>query len=280
MKTRSIDPILMERLLCVFLPTLPREALAARYLRAPGNEVESGKFFSPKSSAALAANAFGYFLEHAASLPPLPGTESESWPASEVLPEQVLRLPWRGGRHPCLDVVVRTPSALIGIESKRYEPHGPKPKKQHSTAYERDVWGGRMTRYQAMWNAFVAGQVDFGPLDVAQLLKHALAIRARINSAHDPDYGRSGILCYVYADPVAWPDGRPVDTDERAAHQQAIQAFADAIAGDEVRFVAMNYTRLLESWKANGSPDVIAHARAVEAWAGFRPSDAPRAVRA
>ena len=56
-----------------FLPGLPVDALLAALRRSPGNELDSGKFASPDSSSALAVNAFGWFLERPADLPPLPG---------------------------------------------------------------------------------------------------------------------------------------------------------------------------------------------------------------
>jgi hypothetical protein len=46
----------------LFLPGLPAELIRAAYLNAPGNEIVSGKFASLESSAALVANAFGFFL--------------------------------------------------------------------------------------------------------------------------------------------------------------------------------------------------------------------------
>ena len=56
-----------------FLPDLPVDAVLACLTRAPGNEIRSGKFDSPESSSALAANAFGWFLTRPQVLPPLPG---------------------------------------------------------------------------------------------------------------------------------------------------------------------------------------------------------------
>jgi hypothetical protein len=47
------------------LPGLPVELIRACYAAAPGNEIESGKFASSESSAALVANAFGFFLDRA-----------------------------------------------------------------------------------------------------------------------------------------------------------------------------------------------------------------------
>jgi hypothetical protein len=54
-----------------FLPGLPVGIIRAAYLNAPGNEIESGKFASPESSAALVANAFGLFLDDPATLVPV-----------------------------------------------------------------------------------------------------------------------------------------------------------------------------------------------------------------
>ena len=47
--------------------------MLAALRRAPGGELASGKFDSPESSAALVANAFGWFLQQPRKLPPLPG---------------------------------------------------------------------------------------------------------------------------------------------------------------------------------------------------------------
>lgn len=78
------------------------------------------KFDSPESSAALAANAFSFFLhEAAADLPPLPGCEGEVWPARSLYLEVELRFAWRGGRHPVLDCVVQTPSGSSPNGSSR-----------------------------------------------------------------------------------------------------------------------------------------------------------------
>ena len=105
-----------------FLPGVPGPKIEALLNKARGNEIATGKFDSPRSSAALAANTFGYFLERPEELPPLPGRGEGVWPARSVDIERTVRFPWRGGTPPHLDVLVTTQSALIGIESKRYEP--------------------------------------------------------------------------------------------------------------------------------------------------------------
>ncbi|MBS3979053.1 MAG: hypothetical protein KGZ77_04545 [Rhodobacteraceae bacterium] len=84
-----------------FLPGVPAEAVLAALTRAPGSELASGKFDSPESSAALAVNAFGWFLDRPRSLPPLPGVPMGL--PQTVAVEAELRFPWSGGRHPWLD---------------------------------------------------------------------------------------------------------------------------------------------------------------------------------
>src|SRR5882724_4866901 len=90
------------------LPGVPLHRVLACYAAAGGNEIESGKFASLESSSALAANTFGFFLDRAGDLPPLPGCEALGWPATEVTLEALMRFPWSGGRHPCLDALVLT----------------------------------------------------------------------------------------------------------------------------------------------------------------------------
>ena len=96
-----------------FLPGVPRAEIEKIFATAPGNEIATGKFDSKESSAMLAANAFGFFLKRPGDLPPLPGCNEETWPASSLALEKTIRFPWKGGRHPVLDVLVSTPSSLI-----------------------------------------------------------------------------------------------------------------------------------------------------------------------
>src|ERR1700692_4301789 len=98
----------------MFLPNLPEQLIRAAYMAAPGNEIETGKFASPESSAALVANAFGLFLDRPGDMPPLSQDQDWGWPPISVRLEATVRFPWAGGRHPCLDVLVETPDALIG----------------------------------------------------------------------------------------------------------------------------------------------------------------------
>ena len=244
-----------------FLPGLPEADIRAAFERAPGNEFSSGKFFSKESSAALAANAFGKFLLDAPSLPPLPGCEAYAWPAQTVGLEEEVRFPWRGGHHPCLDVLVELDDALIGVESKRYEPFRAKQEGEFSDAYWRDVWGSGMLGYEAVRDRIRAGALAFKHLDAVQLVKHAFGLRTQV---HRQDReGKQPVLYYLYAEPDQWPGCRPVEEGAIRTHREEIDAFAAQVSGDEVAFHAASYAELLESWRQSSLPHVREHASAV-----------------
>ena len=246
-----------------WLPGVPGCCIEKIFNAAPGNEIKSGKFDSPESSARLAANAFGFFLCHPACLPPLPGCKCKCWPAVSLKLEQEVRFPWRGGLHPVLDVLVETRCALIGIESKRFEPFRDKPKVCFSKAFWRDVWGDRMKGYQCVMNKLLKDKSLFTHLDAAQLVKHALALRTEVHR-EGKHKGLRPVLFYVYAEPDCWPNsGKPVDKAAIDKHREEVEAFARKVAGDEVKFVHCSYSELLECWRRHTDPKIRAHAEAV-----------------
>ena len=139
-----------------FLPGVPGDDIERMLDAAPGDEIASGKIDSPESSAALATNTFGFFLHRPEKLPALPGCPHAGWPARSLAIEANVRFPWSGGRHPWLDCLVVTRSALIGIESKRFEPFRDRSSAEFSDAYWRPVWGDGMGGYQGVRDAFRA----------------------------------------------------------------------------------------------------------------------------
>lgn len=246
-----------------FLPGLPVEAIRAAYTAAPGNEFESGKFFSPQSSAALAANAFGFFLNQPEALPPLPRAGDCGWPANALALEAIARFPFRGGRHPCLDVLIATSTALIGIESKRYEPFRAKKDPQFSPAYWRPVWGEQMTGYERCRDELHGQCAPFKRLDAPQLVKHAFGLRTAVHRVKRWA-GKRPILFYLYAEPESWPnEGKRIADADHAQHRDDIAAFAEMVAGSEVGFRSCSYQELLACWAAQPKPEIQAHAAAV-----------------
>lgn len=238
-----------------FLPGVPADRLLDRLRRSPGKELDA-KFHSPDSSAALAANSFGWFMDRPGDLPPLPGVPMGR--ADEVLPEEEIRFPWSGGRHPWLDVVVTTPTTLVGIESKRYEPFRPGKATAFSEAFNRE-WGPEMARFTRMRRDLAEGARAFQTLDAGQLVKHACGLRTQ-----GLKRGRGAVLVYLYAEPQRWASSdKPVDPARIALHRAEVAAFADAVRGDAVTFVAVRWADVLAQWA--GVRALAAHAAAVTA---------------
>lgn len=242
----------------VILPYLPRERIKARYACAPGNELRE-KFLSPQSSAALAANAFGIFLESPELLMGLPIEHVVG-----VDLEVPLRFPWSGGRHPCLDVLLVGADTLAGVESKRYEPFRPHRAVAMSSAYRRQVWGSEMRGYEAVRDRLYSSPRAYRYLDAGQLIKHALGLRTAVNRRGPGRYpGKRPVLIYLYAEPSEWPlpAQRSIPPEVHKRHAEEIQTFASTVAKDEVDFCALTYQQLLTRWATSDSHVLQHHVR-------------------
>jgi hypothetical protein len=244
---------------------LPSAEIRAALEAADGQELRSGKLFSPQSSSALALNAFGPFVMRPASLPPLPGTEALDWPALSVRIEAKLRFPWRGGRGPNLDVLVETQGAIIGIESKRFEPfdvHGPPP---WSETYWRQDWGEGMRAYAALRDRSRDGATGFRHVDEAQLIKHAFGLWTATRPP-GPAAGKQAWLLHLHAEPKTDRRGRDIGASTHARLKAELDHFADAVASSDVRFLSLTYSELLTAWRDSPRRHVRAHAAAVRAF--------------
>ena len=232
---------------------------------AQGNEITSGKFDSPESSAALATNTFGFFLNRPDILPPLPTCHYLTWPAQSVTLEQTVSFPWRGGRHPVLDALITTPDAVIGIESKRFEPFRSRKVPSMSDAYWRPVWGNKMKGYESIRDNIRKSGDLFSHLDGAQLFKHAFALRTQVDRRTEHK-GLIPILFYLYAEPQIWPNsGRKIAREAKDKHREEIEEFSEVVMNDEVLFIHCSYRNLLWDWqnKQTISPEIHAHAENV-----------------
>lgn len=238
----------------VFLPGVPAAAVLAALARSPGNEIASGKFASPESSAALAVNAFGWFLDRPRGMLPLPGVPMGLPETVEI--EAEMRFPWSGGRHPWLDAVISTATTLVGIESKRYEPFRPGKATTFSEAFDSRDWGPGMARFTALRLALAEGRQSYRCLDAVQLVKHAYALRTQ-----GVKRGRGAVLVYLHAAPATWASGKPVSPDAIARHQAEIADFARAVRGDAVTFIPLPWSELLAQWSEVSA--TAAHAAAI-----------------
>ncbi len=239
-----------------FLPEVPVASVLAALARSPGNEVASGKFDSPESSSALAVNAFGWFLERPALLPPLPGVPMGQPERVEI--EAEMRFPWSGGRHPWLDAAITTATSLVGVEAKRYEPFRPGKAVAFSEAYDSRDWGPGMAAYDALRGDLAAGRLRFRHLDAVQLVKHAYGLRTQGRKR-----GLGAVLVYLHAAPAAWANGKPVDPGAIRAHEAEVADLAARVKGADVTFVALRWADLMAQWA--GIPALADHAAAIRA---------------
>ena len=104
---------------------------------------------------------------------------------------------------------------------------------------------------------------NFTCLNGTQLVKHAFALRTEVH--RDGEHkDQTPILFYLYAEPEHWPeDGMPVDKSKKAKHTEEIREFANAVKGDEVRFISCTYRELLADWKRDERQEIRAHAEAL-----------------
>lgn len=246
----------------VLLPGLPVERIHERYAQAPGNEIDAGKFASPESSAALVANAFGLFLDQPDQLPIFLKDAELDWPPLTVTIEAEVRFPWNGGSHPWLDVLIETSNALIGVESKRYEPFRTKNNLQFSEAYWRPVWGQEMNRFNQVRDGLQDGSIVFKHLNATQLVKHAYGLRTAVHRQIITK-SKLPILVYLYAEPKFWSDGRKILSKDIHLHQQEIADFAEMVRGEEVKFLALSYQQLLDTWRQSPTASICTHADAI-----------------
>jgi hypothetical protein len=240
----------------IFLPGVAATTVLAALRRSPGNELTTGKFDSPESSAALVVNAFGWFIDRPADLPPLPGVPMGLPEA--VLVEEEVRFPWSGGRHPWLDAVITTPTTLVGVESKRYEPFRPRKAPVFSEAFASREWGPGMARWNTMRRALEDGSQTYRCLDAVQLVKHAYALRTQ-----GVKRARGAVLVYLHAAPAQWANGKPVDPLSITRHEAEITDFARAVKGADVAFVPVRWGDVIRQWAK--VPALATHAAAITA---------------
>jgi hypothetical protein len=239
-----------------FLPGVPAFHILERLEKADGHEASSGKLASPVSSAALAVNTFGWFVERPERLPPfsMPGQRSSRVNFVEV--EYCARFPWRGGKHPWLDALVETSEAIFGVESKRFEPYRDRKDATLSLAYNRPVWHDKMAPYEAMRDKLRSHDVLFECLDAVQLVKHAFGLVTEGRRKDKRPY-----LVYLFAEPTE-RGGKPIDETRKRKHRDEIACFAAAVNGAEVGFEATSYREWLDSWPASDI-ELMAHRAAI-----------------
>jgi len=230
------------------LPGVSEDYVRMRLSAAGGKEIETGKFSSPESSAALAVNGFAWFHERPNSIPILPGTDYAGWPAISVEVESCCRFPWSGGKHPWLDAAIETRTHLLGVESKRHEPFRDAKKAVLSKAYDRPKWGTSMGPFERMRDLLRSKSLQFKHLDAAQLVKHAFGL-----VTEGKRRGKKPVLFYLHAEPSV---RRKEDINR---HREEVADFGQAVKGAEVTFASATWREWLDSWEVKNPPDLKLH---------------------
>ena len=211
------------------LPMVRPEDFEEELAAGGGNELQD-KFLAAHSSAGLAVNCFAPFRRRPDDLV-LPGN-----PRFDALQfEQECPTGLRG-RSPNLDVLLKGPDGIVGIESKLTE-HLSRHQAKFSDAYEERINDFRREQGYFAEMLRLKRQPDiYALLDAAQLIKHAFGL-ARASS------GRPVALLYLF-----WEPANPEDCPEFAAHRAEIEAFAARVAGSVPTFRAMSHPELWRSW--------------------------------
>jgi hypothetical protein len=194
-----------------------------------GRDGERGKFQATHSSSALACNWFDYWRER--DLGVLADAFGVPQPFVTLRLEKHVPTGMRGA-DANLDVLLTTAGgSLFAIESKFTEPYTPSATKNvlkpQYFALGKTRWTDvGLPGCQAVAAQLHAGRHKYAALDVAQLLKHMLALARTGN--------RWTLCCLWYEVPGPAAD----------AHRADLQKFAADIGSDAVHFMALTYQEL------------------------------------
>jgi hypothetical protein len=231
------------RLEDVLLPGVERADFETDLNDGAGKELE-GKFLAPHSSAQLAVNAFSPFRRR---LTDLRIAGLRTWTTLRFEGKCNLWPDYRGTpAH--LDLLLRGPAGVLGIESKCTEYFAHKPA-MFAQSYHvridddrrRGAWFRELERLSAEPHAYRF-------LDAAQLVKHAFGL------GHTYPTGDVTLL-YLY-----WEPENGDSLPEIATHRREIADFASRVAGDRITFASESYLDLWRDWSSSGIAWVKAHA--------------------
>ena len=189
-----------------------------------GNQAVLGSMSSLRSSSALAVNVFEPWRGHDLSV-----LSSAFGDATYTSLRFEARFPTGlGGTPPHLDVLLSGSSTIpLGIECKFAEIYTPPSNVFRESYFARDgLWDG-LPSTRKMAERLTNGGLRFEHLGAAQLIKHALGLKAAFEV-------NGFSLLYLW---FAWPCA------ETERHLREVEAFTDAIDG-EFGFTSMTYQEL------------------------------------
>jgi hypothetical protein len=223
-------------------------ALRAQLALGAGGELwptKTGKrpAHAPYSSAALALNAFGRWLgaEQKLQVGSLGGFAEPL----EIESRQQINF---GGGTANLDVLLRAPGLVVGVESKLTETLS-----AHEPVRWRPAYASRQMAelldgsWSGVFAASRAGSWQPKHLGIEQLIKHTLALASRF-----ADCERH--LVYVWWEPL-----NAEEIPELAAHRRELAELRDRLGEASPRLHALTYTELFAEWEQLNVPWIPDH---------------------
>lgn len=220
----------------LFLPLgiLARSEIEIGSGKELGSDRNPGKLAAPWSSSALAVNVFEYWRDRDRS--PL-AKALECADITDLKLEQRLETGFSNRAPANLDVMLKTDTQDIGVESKFCEPYGGARHGGFRATYLRhdpdERWLG-LQHLRTVAHAIDERTLKFKRLDAPQLIKHALAMQRQSSKTGRPFH----LLLLWYC-----PDGTHFATREM---QDEILILADAMRADGIAFLAQTYQSLFE----------------------------------
>lgn len=214
------------------VPGVRLEDFRADLEQGSGDEL-AGKFCAAHSSSALAVNTFGPWRQDPQSLRLLGQTGFTALQFERKCPTGLPGIP------PNLDLLLESPGAVIGVESKFLEILKPK-QPRFNDSYRPE----NLPQLEPCW-AQLMESLQTGPkqyLDAAQLVRHYLGLRKR------PEFkGRKIYLLYLFWEPENWSE-----FPEYRQHRIELAAFQARIRDSEVTFAWRPYSELWNQWRKLG----------------------------
>lgn len=224
------------------LPSFPGwqvERLAEQMRAGSGGELtprKSGKrtAHAPYSSAALAVNAFGRWLGSEPQLT-VAGLSSFEDPLRVEAQLQIAH----GGGLANLDVLLSGPEIVVGVESKLTEVFAKhKPTAWKAVYGKAEMRAALDKRWSQVLGLSLEGRWEPERLGVAQLIKHALAIRSIYQG------NRRRHLVYVF-----WEPENADELDACKEHREEVARLRQLLGSDaDPQLHVLTYRELLDEW--------------------------------
>lgn len=219
------------------------------YELGKGSELTSRKGQPPKmaamfSSSAMVVNTFGPWRTDPSTLMLKSYPVFQSLRFEAACPNGLKQYSPRA-TDPHLDLLLKSPDVVLGIESKCLEYLLPK-KAAFSKTYDKIS----KERKCSLWFKYVevlrANSHQYQCLDAAQLIKHALGLSYTFAGKQ---HGSPALL-YLFWEPTNWNN-----FDEFKRHHDEIERFSRAVSGDALGFEALSYLEMWTNWQQTSSPD-------------------------